>query len=261
LLALVKQYPDAELALGMLAEMDIQSGNLEPAFRYSQRIQQVNPDSYLGYMLMGDVWVKRQNDDEARKLYVQAWELERRSELVVRRAEVQQRTDGIDAAIEVLAAWLNGHPDDVRVRTYLGTTYHDAGRDEQAITEYEKVLAANPDDVTALNNLAWIYFKRDNPEAGKLAERAWQLAPDAAGVLDTYGWILLQQGELERGKRLLAKAARRLSGIAEVRYHYAIALYETGDEQKARVLLESVVEVDAFDGQEHARQVLQEISG
>ena len=58
----------------------------------------------------------------------------------------------------------------------------------------------------ALNNLAWLYFETKDARAIDTAKRAVALAPNAAEVLDTYGWILVQTGNKAEGIRWLEKA-------------------------------------------------------
>ena len=258
----IRQHPDDVSALALMTKVEILSGNLDQAMNYSQRIQQEYPELYLGYQLQGDVWVAKKNDVEAGRQYDQAWERMRRSELAIKRSEVALRTGAEEVAVEPLLSWLADHPGDLRVRRFLGTTYYDTGRDEQAIAEYLKVLAINPDDVAVLNNLAWIYFQRNNPGARAMAEHAYRINPDSPGVIDTYGWILIHQDDVDRGKRLLREASEQLPDVAEVSYHYAVALHLSGDQQQARKILEVLLVDDKpFDGREHARQLLGEIQG
>ena len=258
----VRQHPDDIPALALITKVEILSGNLDQAMKHSQRIQKEYPELYLGYLLQGDVWVAKKDDVEAGRQYEQAWERMPRSELAIRRAEVALRTGNEEAAVAPLISWLAEHPGDLRVRRFLGTTYHDTGRAEQAISEYQKVLAIDPDDVAVLNNLAWIYFQDKKPGARKMAERAYRIAPDRGGVLDTYGWILVNQGDAEKGVRLLKQASEQLPDEAEVSYHYALALHLTGDQQQARQILENLlVDGKPFNGIEQARQLLRDITG
>jgi putative PEP-CTERM system TPR-repeat lipoprotein len=258
----IRQHPDDSPALALMTKIEILSGNLDQAMRYSQRIQQEYPALYLGYLLQGDVWVAKKNDAEAGKQYDQAWERMRRAELAIRRSEVALRLGDNEAAVEPLLSWLGDHPGDLKVRRFLGTTYHNSGRDEQAVAEYLTVLDVNPDDLAVLNNLAWIYFQGGNPAARAMAERAYRIAPDNPSVLDTYGWILLQQDDVDRGRQLLQQASQQLPDVAEVSYHYAVALHLSGDQLQARKILEALLaDGKPFDGSVQARQLLGEISG
>ena len=167
-----------------------------------------------------------------------------------------------EAAVQPLLTWLVDHPGDARVRRFLGATYLESGQADNAIEEYLKVLAANAGDVTALNNLAWLYFKSGDSRARSMAERAYYISPGNPAVLDTYGWVLLQQGETEKGTQLLGQASQQLPDEAEVSYHYAVALYRSGDREGARQILETLVgEERTFDGSEQARQLLKDITG
>ncbi|RLA02048.1 MAG: PEP-CTERM system TPR-repeat protein PrsT [Gammaproteobacteria bacterium] len=256
------QHPDDVPALALMTKIEILSGNLDQAMRHSQRIQKNYPELYLGYQLQGDVWVAKKKDAEAGRQYAQAWERMPRSELAIRRAEVVLRSDNNEAAVEPLLSWLVEHPGDLRVRRFLGATYHDTGRDDLATAEYLKVLALHADDVAALNNLAWIYFQGNDPGARTMAERAYRLAGDNPGVLDTFGWILIHQDDVDRGTELLKRASKQLPGVAEVSYHYAVALQLSGEHQQARDILETLLaDGKLFDGREHARQLLKEIQG
>jgi putative PEP-CTERM system TPR-repeat lipoprotein len=257
---LILENPDNAAALALMAKIETLSGNLDAAMRYSQRIQSLYPDLYIGYLLQGDILVQRNNDTEAGRVYLLAWDRMRRSELAIRLAEVALRSEDKAAALDPLRQWLEDHPGDARVRRFLGATYLELGQNDAAIDEYERVLNANPDDVAVLNNLAWIYFRTDDPRGRSMAERAYRAAPENPGVLDTYGWILVQQGEVARGRQLLEEAREGLPDEPEVSYHLAVAMHLSGEQDSAREILEALVEVDrSFAASEQARQLLDEI--
>ena len=97
-------------------------------------------------------------------------------------------------------------------------------------------------NIMLLNNLAYLYSKKGDERALKLAKEAYQLSPESAGVLDTYGWILLQNNNNEQALSLLTKAARMLPNNAEVQYHYAAALHRTGNKDKARQIINQIID-------------------
>ena len=49
-----------------LAEMNLNSGNLQSAYRYLQKLEELDPDSAVGNFLMARYWFKRRNYDQAR---------------------------------------------------------------------------------------------------------------------------------------------------------------------------------------------------
>ena len=89
-----------------------------------------------------------------------------------------------------------------------------------------------------LNNIARIYFDRGDERALETAKSAYQLAPDRAEVIDTYGWMLVQDGEIKKGLHLLERAIDRAPTNDDIRYHWAAALNLTGERENARVELE-----------------------
>ena len=155
-IALEKQ-PYYVPALVLMARAEQQSGNYEQALEYANQIQKVQPDLYMGYELGGDAWMARENDVEARAAYAQAWERQPSATLAIKLSAAARRSGKPEEATQPLLAWLNDHPDDVRAQQFLATTYQDLGQDSEAIQAYEKVLALEPDNVVALNNLAWLY--------------------------------------------------------------------------------------------------------
>ena len=56
-----------------------------------------------------------------------------------------------------------------------------------------------------LNNLAWLYQKINNDRAIELGERAFRLSPEKPEIVDTYGWILVNFGQYDKGLNFLKK--------------------------------------------------------
>ena len=195
---------------------------------------------------------------DAIKAYNSAWEITQSRELVVKRFNALREVDAKEDAYELIQPWLNEHPDDGYVHTILAAAYEADGQDQKAILHYEKVLEKEPDNITVLNNLAWVYNKQNDDRAIDLAERAYRQNPESPAILDTYGWVLLQQGETEKALGILQQAAKALPDVAEVQYHKAVAVYRSGDKAAAlselKALLDSGV---AFEGREDARAIVE----
>ncbi len=196
---------------------------------------------------------------KAKAYYTEAWAKKQTSGLAIKLSTAAVRSGKPNDGIDILRTWLNDHGEDVRALQALGTIVQTSGESDEAIQLYEKVLDLQPSNIVALNNLAGLYSAANNPKALELAEKAYQAAPDNAGVKDTYGWILVQQGELNKGRSLLKQAFEKLPGIAEVRYHYAAALIKSGEKSAGIDILKALLSEEAqFEGREEAAKLLSE---
>jgi len=114
-----------------------------------------------------------------------------------------------------------------------------------SIAKYRAVLAVNPDNPAALNNLAWLLSEAGDPKAREFAERAYQQAPFNASVVDTLGWTLFKTGDAARGLQLLRLAANLAPTDPEIRLHVAQALLKSGDKDGAKRALTSLLALPA----------------
>jgi predicted Zn-dependent protease len=121
------------------------------------------------------------------------------------------------------------------------------GRKEYAAAAsgYKAVLAQDPDNAVALNNLAWILADAKDPSAREYAERAYSVAPLDPNVVDTLGWTLVRTGDPTRGLQLLRMASALAPGQNEIRLHLAQALAQSGDKAGARREAEPLTKLDA----------------
>jgi rhomboid protease GluP len=117
----------------------------------------------------------------------------------------------------------------------------------EAAADYRRVLRLSPDDVRALNNLAWLLLEeapesmRDRAEAERFSARAAQLSPADPYILGTYGAARLRAGAPEDAVRLLERALavpRPAEDEATDRYLLAIARANAGRAAEARQALD-----------------------
>jgi predicted Zn-dependent protease len=93
-----------------------------------------------------------------------------------------------------------------------------------------------------LNNLAWIAAQRNaSGKAMDYAAKAYEADPESVAVLDTYGVILFDAGETERGLTMMRQALAKAPGAHEVRMNLAQRLAKAGMKADARKELEPLV--------------------
>ena len=249
--------PDALRNAVLLAQLEQSAGNYDRVVRLADDIIKIVPDSAVGHVLKGDALLAAGKPRQALTEFDRAWANTKSRDIALRRFKVTQKLSGIEAAAPILIRWLEEQPDDAAVMQELATGYFTANQKKKAVIYYEKALAQDPDNVVALNNLAWVYGLENNPRALELAEKAYSLQSGSPGISDTYGWMLLKNNKTAEALPILKRAADRLPDVPEVQYHYARALFLSGDKTAARKILAPLVRSGkAFDGRTDAEKML-----
>jgi tetratricopeptide (TPR) repeat protein len=167
--------------------------------------------------------------------------------------ELKRQADGF----RVLEDWLSRTPADQQIRRILASAYLSAGELQKSIAHHQKLKEQDGANPMILNNLAWLYQSVGDPRAMAEAKRAYELAPNAAVVKDTYGWVLVSSpAGLEQGIKLLEEATALAPDEPEIQYHLALGRVKQGRKDDACALLDTIMESDADFGQrEDARKL------
>jgi tetratricopeptide (TPR) repeat protein len=107
-----------------------------------------------------------------------------------------------------------------------------------AFDSYEKALKLNPQNLQVLNNYSYYLSleKRDLDKAEQMSGITVKLEPLNPTYLDTYGWILFEQGSYIMAKIYIEKAIEYSDEpSAEVYEHYGDVLFMNGEQEKAVV--------------------------
>jgi uncharacterized protein (TIGR03790 family) len=118
--------------------------------------------------------------------------------------------------------------------------------DEDAIRRYRAIVAVEPDNVAALNNLAYVLADRRNgaKEALPLAERAYRLSGQSAAVADTLGWIHYKLGDAPTAIRYVDRAARLAPTSLEILIHAGMVHAGAKSLSQARTYLQAALKLD-----------------
>jgi tetratricopeptide (TPR) repeat protein len=118
------------------------------------------------------------------------------------------------------------------------------GENSAAVVVYREVLRREPDNVLALNNLAWtLSLDRKDPDKVRESLALIQHAIDLAGpldeLLDTRARILFESGQSEAGLRDMCEAVNEAPSASRFK-DYAIMLRKAGKTKEAeRALAEA----------------------
>ena len=186
------------------------------------------------------------------------------SQTVLELAAYQKNAGEEDRARTRVKEWLAENPGDVAVRLFLANDLLLEKDSAGANAEYEAVLQTDPDNITALNNLAWTLRLDDRDRALDYIRRAATVAPERPEVLDTLAVIEHLNGEHRRAYRNIQRALAAAPGNPTMRYHQAMIEAALGERESAIATLEAVLEergAQPFPERAQAEQLLAALRG
>jgi putative PEP-CTERM system TPR-repeat lipoprotein len=226
----------------------------------SHQIQKQQKKSPVGYIAEGDLLMAQKKPALATKAYEHAFDISKSGPAMLKLHASLSQAGKTPEANSRLVQWLKQHPEDAASRMYLAGAYLASQDNKAAIEQYQIILKQAPTYVPALNNLATAYQPEKNPLALEYAEKAYQLAPNSAAVMDTLGWILVEQGNTTRGLPLLEKAVSLAPEAADIRYHLAAGRAKSGDNAQARKELEQLLAAgQQFPSIDQAKLLLKQV--
>ncbi|HVN34176.1 MAG TPA: XrtA/PEP-CTERM system TPR-repeat protein PrsT [Casimicrobiaceae bacterium] len=252
----LKDHPDRLPALALLAEVQIASGDLAKAEQNAKRIGERFPASGVGPRLTGDIAAVRGQYAAAIASYRIALDKNKSSDTALRIYGAYLASKEPAKGIAFLEQWSKANPDDWAALRVLADGQLTAGNLVSARAGYERLLKERGDDPYVLNNLAQVAIRQGDKAAVGYAERAYQRASTDPAIIDTLGWALVKNGQVERGTGLLRDARLRDSSNPDIRFHLAAALAAAGRDTEARSeLRELLKEGKLFAELEDARKL------
>jgi len=108
-----------------------------------------------------------------------------------------------------------------------------------------KLIELQPDHAQAYNALGYSLLERKEriPEAMQLVEKALQLAPDDAAIMDSVGWGYYRSGKLEESLKMLRRAYRG-NPDPEIAAHLGEVLWMHGDKDEARKIWQDSLKIN-----------------
>jgi tetratricopeptide (TPR) repeat protein len=220
-------YQDAHQNLGHALVL---AGRTEEAVAHFRAALTVTDKAVIRHAL-GEALDKLGRTDEAIREYEAALAIEPdRFHTLVLLAKDLAASGRIPEAETRLSRALELNPVEIEPRRMMAVMLTLQGRTEEAIREYREILRRSPDDLDALNNVAWMRAThaearhRDGAEAVRLAERARAKSPAPEAVL--YSTLAAAYAEAGRfpdavsaGERAIALA--RAAGAAKDSERYA----------------------------------------
>ena len=131
----------------------------------------------------------------------------------------------------------------------LGQAYFKLKNREEAISNYKKAVELAPLNQLNKNNFAY-YLANEKWEldlAYKLIQEVIALSPNDHHFLDSYGWVLFQQGNFEEALVMFQKAATSASNDALIMEHVGDANFKLGNHDLGVSLWKKALELGSKD--------------
>jgi len=176
-------------------------------------------------------------------------------------------------AEDMLGKILTGNPDYIPAMKILAGLLQSSERNTEAAAIYRQLLKIDPDDVIAINNLAWLMceYENDYQQALELAQKGLRKNNRYLDLTDTRGVIYYRLGEHQKAIRDFTKCVelypRNSHSLAVSHLHLAEALNAIGQFDAAADSIRKSLELkDEFGGLTasevaEAQKMLNKLSG
>ena len=236
-LALIKGKKDQDTVQYYLGQLSEAKKNEDEALSYYRNVKGgeslVAAKIRIAYLLS-----KRGQFAAARQLLQQtpATNNQQRVQLVMAEAQLLRDEKKFDEAYQLLNQALAKFPDQPDLIYDTAMMADKVGKPAVFENLMRKLIKLKPDHAQAYNALGYGLLERNEriPEAMQLVEKALELAPDDASIMDSVGWGYYRNGKLDESVKILRRAYTASNANPEIAAHLGEVLWVRGDKQEAK---------------------------
>lgn len=237
---------DAEMLRIQLLE---EAGQLEQALQLLNQVKA--PEALVQAGLRKAIIRARQGQLSAAMAELDAIQIEDEREgllIALTRAQLLRSAGEVDAAVRALEEALPQYSDSSELRYELALLYERQNRLSDVEYQLRQVIEYDSRNAHAYNALGYTLADRNLrlDEARELVERAMELRPGDPAILDSMGWVLYRQGDLQGALQYLEQAWTRLPQ-AEIGAHLGEVLWQSGQRSQAREIWRKAHALDPRD--------------
>jgi putative PEP-CTERM system TPR-repeat lipoprotein len=250
--------PDLVAPWRTLAALAVRDKRLQDALTIARDLQKRHAKDPAGFALEGEIETSRQGWEAAITAYRAALQrAPQSSDLGARLHAVLSAAGKSAEAARFAADWQKANPKDATFIYYLGDSALARKDLPAAETHYRAVLALQPENALALNNLAWLTVKQGKPGGVALAEKAIQLLPDRAPLLDTLATALDAEQQLPKAIETQKRAIALDPKDGNMTLRLAKLYIKAGEKDRARAELQLLSKLgEKFAGQAEVASLL-----
>ena len=245
----------------LLALLQLQDGRPDEALAIARTMQKAHPTDPAGFLLEAEIETARKAWEPAAKAFRAALKLAPDSaDLFIKLHGALDRAGQAPEAHRMAADWLKAHPKDPAFLYYLGDLALADNDLPRAERRYRAVLEVMPDHALAMNNVAWLMARQGKPGALPLAEKANQLMPNRAPLLDTLATVLEAENQLPKAIEAQKRAIAAAPKDPALNLRLAKLYIKSGDKSGARSELDGLAKLgERFAGQAEVAELLKKL--
>ncbi|MEQ1836014.1 MAG: tetratricopeptide repeat protein [Candidatus Nitrotoga sp.] len=268
---LLNAYPDnADLAFAVgLLSLDL--GELDRGEKeLQQALTNKKKDENVVYFYLGQLSEAKKHDEEAMQNYIKVKDGEynfsarlrmayltnksgklnearqilhktvtknnqQRIQLAMVEAQILRDAKQFESAYQVLMQGLEKLPNQPDLMYEAAMLADKAGKHDAFEQMMRKLIEIEPGNAQAYNALGYGLLERNErvPEAMKLVEKAYQLAPEDAGIIDSMGFGYYRSGNLSKSLEFLRRAYAA-NPDPEIAAHLGEVLWVQGEKEQAK---------------------------
>jgi tetratricopeptide (TPR) repeat protein len=163
-------------------------------------------------------------------------------QLVLVQAELYNQQKKYDEAISTLSNALTDFPNQKELLYTRALILERINKLDLAEIDLKKILAIDPNNFEALNALGYTLLNNSGRyvEAEKLLQKALDLEPNEAVIIDSFGWLQFKLGHLDQALKYLQQAYER-QPENEIAAHLAEVLWVLDRKDEARKVFERAI--------------------
>ncbi|MBA4178126.1 MAG: PEP-CTERM system TPR-repeat protein PrsT [Leptothrix sp. (in: Bacteria)] len=226
--------PDNAESQKALVDLIASSAGQRGAAQRLRRITQKNPKLALGYLLEAEYHVRRKDVDAASAVLREGLSKTGRPDMAAKLFRLFRQSGRSEEAERFGTAWMKQHPKDAAFEYLVAESDIERGNLRVAEQRLRRVLASYPDNVPALNNLAWVVVNNGGVGAVGYAQRAVDLMPDSPPLMDTLALALLSEKQTPRALAVQKRAVELSPKDDQLRLGLAKIALEAGETALAK---------------------------
>jgi cellulose synthase operon protein C len=244
--------PEHVPALIALARVAVSDGEKQRFAHYLAALVKLAPDAPDVVRLQALSEAQKDNAAEALVLAQRVFTLAPTTQSLLELTSYQLAAGKKGDVRVSLQQWIKDHPNDVAARLALASDLERGMNVPGAQAQYLAVLELQPDNISALNNLAW-GMRLENPKkALEYIKRAEKIAPDMSAVLDTLAVVQYHNNDHQSARQAIQRALAGATDNVSMLYHQAMIDAALGDKDEAIALLQEILARDTADFPERA---------